>query len=168
MSTLLILALTTILFKVIPHLPNFSPAIACTVFIATRYPKTIGLPAIIMTALLSDALYAYIHAAPLFGSWNLFTLSGYLLISLAIYQHQALQKITLPFLAIGSAFSFWLWTNFGVWLLDGMYQHNLNGLVQCYTLAVPFLAMDVLAAGLWGALLFIFYIQKKHVQNWSG
>jgi hypothetical protein len=33
---------------------------------------------------------------------------------------------------------FFLATNFGVWLFNGMYPHTLGGLTQCYCLAIPF------------------------------
>lgn len=33
---------------------------------------------------------------------------------------------------------FFLFTNFGVWLVGGLYPHTVEGLKQCYTLAIPF------------------------------
>ena len=33
---------------------------------------------------------------------------------------------------------FYLISNFGVWALDGLYEKNLNGLIECYILAIPF------------------------------
>lgn len=42
---------------------------------------------------------------------------------------------------IGATLFFYLWTNFGVWLLDswGMYTNDLSGLMQSYVNALPFL-----------------------------
>lgn len=34
---------------------------------------------------------------------------------------------------------FFIWTNFGVWLLFPMYPHTWQGLVQCYIMGLPFL-----------------------------
>jgi len=43
-------------------------------------------------------------------------------------------------MAVGSSLFFFLYTNFGVWLLgDGtMYAKTWSGLVQCYVMGVPF------------------------------
>lgn len=46
---------------------------------------------------------------------------------------------------------FWIWTNFGVWLVSGMYPHSLTGLVTCYFLALPFLKNSIIAAIVWGS-----------------
>ena len=47
---------------------------------------------------------------------------------------------------------FYLWTNFGVWLLDsfGMYTKDLKGLILCYINGLPFLKNEVFSS-----LLFI-------------
>lgn len=43
-----------------------------------------------------------------------------------------------------STFFFFLWTNFGVWLLDNMYPMTFAGLLQSYTMGLPFLKFHVL------------------------
>lgn len=37
-----------------------------------------------------------------------------------------------------SSIVFFAVTNFGVWLSGMMYEMNLKGLIECYTLAIPF------------------------------
>jgi hypothetical protein len=44
----------------------------------------------------------------------------------------------------GTAF-FFVWTNFGVWAIEGMYPHTWAGLVACYTAGVPFLRPQLIA-----------------------
>lgn len=47
-------------------------------------------------------------------------------------------------LGIGSSFFFYLWTNFGVWLLwPQMYPHTPAGLLQSYIMGLPFLRMNL-------------------------
>ncbi len=41
-------------------------------------------------------------------------------------------------LSIGSSIFFYLYTNFGWWLMSGMYEYSLSGLIRCYWMAVPF------------------------------
>ena len=43
---------------------------------------------------------------------------------------------------IASTF-FFIWTNFGVWILGAMYAHTWEGLVQCYVMALPFFKMNL-------------------------
>ena len=33
---------------------------------------------------------------------------------------------------------FYIVSNFGVWLLSGLYTKNLSGLIECYVMAIPF------------------------------
>jgi hypothetical protein len=47
---------------------------------------------------------------------------------------------------------FYLYTNFGVWILDswGMYDRSLAGLINCYVMGLPFLKVNLL-----GNLIFV-------------
>ncbi len=42
---------------------------------------------------------------------------------------------------LGSNIFFFIWTNFGVWLMDswGIYTKDLSGLIKCYIFGLPFL-----------------------------
>ncbi len=54
--------------------------------------------------------------------------------------------------AIG-AVVFFLVTNFGVWSWSGMYAHTLDGVLQCYTNALPFFRNTLSSSLLFGAAL---------------
>lgn len=49
--------------------------------------------------------------------------------------------------------AYWIWTNFGTWLIEGLYPHTLTGFVSCYTLALPFLANSLAASIAWCATI---------------
>ena len=38
----------------------------------------------------------------------------------------------------GGSLIFFIISNFGVWLVTGLYEKNINGLITCYILAIPF------------------------------
>jgi hypothetical protein len=40
---------------------------------------------------------------------------------------------------VGGSLWFFAWTNFGVWLMDGMYPATLDGLLASYVAGLPFL-----------------------------
>lgn len=103
------------------------------------------------------------------GNTNIFvfTWSGYLFISyLGYLSHLSdlkKEKKILKATGVGIIASLWfyLWTNFGVWLLDswGMYPKTLAGLVDAYFYGLPFLKLNLI-----GNLFFVplsFFIVEK-------
>ena len=83
----------------------------------------------------------------------IFTWSGFLIPALLIngvFKNKKLKnnKFLLGTAAgLGSNLFFYIWTNFGVWILDswGMYPNNLSGLVMSYINGLPFLRMQVIS-----------------------
>jgi hypothetical protein len=55
---------------------------------------------------------------------------------------------------LASATSFFLLSNFVVWVGSGMYPHSTSGLVACYAAALPFYANDLISTGVLSAALF--------------
>ena len=57
---------------------------------------------------------------------------------------------------LAASVMFFLVTNFGVWLLgDGVrYSKDLHGLVECYTMAIPFFRNSVISMAVFSAILF--------------
>ena len=49
---------------------------------------------------------------------------------------------------------FYLISNFGVWAFSPMYAKTLIGLVQCYSLALPFYSTSIIGDLVYSALLF--------------
>ena len=88
----------------------------------------------------------------------LFTWSAYAVIALGAWFNKRFAKNWFSRILIGTgggaiaSFWFFLWTNFGVWLLDSwqMYPDNISGLLQSYIAGLPFLKLQLL-----GNLLFL-------------
>jgi len=81
----------------------------------------------------------------------LFTWSAWVLIGLSGLLLKKQKKDTFRFslqltgLGITASLLFFLWTNFGVWLMwPKMYPMTLSGLVQCYVMGLPFLKYNLL------------------------
>jgi hypothetical protein len=90
----------------------------------------------------------------IFGNTSifLFTWSGFLLPILILPKITSLlnEKVVTSMLTgtgfgIASVLFFFIWTNFGVWLLDSwqMYPNTLTGLVASYVNALPFLKLQL-------------------------
>ena len=56
--------------------------------------------------------------------------------------------------AVGSALSFFLLSNFAVWLAGQLYPRTLAGLVSCYTLAIPFFEKGLASDLIFSAIFF--------------
>lgn len=56
--------------------------------------------------------------------------------------------------ALAIPVSFFLISNFSVWLSDGLYPHTFAGLATCYTVAIPFFRNTFVGDLLWAAVLF--------------
>lgn len=54
------------------------------------------------------------------------------------------------YLAIIASVFFYLFTNFGWWLMSGMYEYSLSGLFNCYYIALPFFRNNLI-----GNLIFV-------------
>lgn len=95
----------------------------------------------------------------LLGNSNiiLFTWSGFLIPALFTsplikkYVHgnkfSILNSLKIVFAGIFTNIFFYIWSNFGVWMLDswGLYTKNLQGLVMCYINALPFLKNQMIS-----------------------
>ncbi len=54
-------------------------------------------------------------------------------------------SLKLTAIGIGASFFFYLWTNFGVWLMwPKMYPMTWPGLIQCYIMGLPFLKYNLI------------------------
>ena len=51
---------------------------------------------------------------------------------------------------------FFIITNFGVWSL-GSYGYSLNGIITCYTLALPFFAYSLISTFIFSGIIESFY-----------
>lgn len=121
-----ILALAT---RLLPHPPNFAPMSAIALISGNYFSKrpiAILLP--IFCMLLTDFLIGLYRLIPI-------VYFAYLLITiLGIY----IRRITLWSILLTSVI-FFIVSNFGVWFLGG-YGYTFQGLLECYTMAIPFFA----------------------------
>ena len=133
------LILILVFARLIPHPPNFTPIIAVAI-VSGYFFKNINLSLLILlVAMLVSDLFIGFYENVIFVYLSL------LLITFVF--HKISNKINFKNLFIyGFAGSviFFVVSNFGVWVLgspgvyDIAYDKSLNGLIQCYILAIPF------------------------------
>lgn len=163
------LVLLFVLPRVFPHMPNFTPAIAYTLFLgAVIKDRRIAYSLPLLAMFVSDTLLEILTRMELTQSWlahgygyHKGMLVIYPLIFVITLIGTWLQRRRTIANVLGAAFFssclFFLVSNFAVWVMDGMYSHNWEGLVECYTMAIPFFQYSLLADVGYSAILFGLY-----------
>ena len=150
--------------RLIPHPPNFTPIIAVAI-ISSYFFKNIYLSCatLLISMLLADAFIGFYS--------NMFFVYFSLLLILFIF-HRISEKMNFKNLFICgfiASLIFFIISNFGVWVLgspgvlDLPYEKNLNGLVECYVLAIPFFGNTFLSTLIFSyPAIFIYKSLNKH------
>ena len=133
------------LHRVIPHPPNFTPIIAGAVFLPWLFGNVWWAWIIPMLGLLLGDIYWGFHP------YMLYTYG-----SLALICWISLRWQNLPVLAVCSSLVFFVITNFGVWL-SGYYGYTLQGLWQCYVMAIPFYTNTLISTVVYTGGFYIIY-----------
>ena len=154
-SIIIIFMLVAVLTRLLPHLPNFTPVTAVALFgglYLSNKMLAYVLPLVIMV--ISDLFLG-------FSSLTLFVYFAFMVISFIGIQAK---KPSLGVVLL-SSISFFVITNFGVWLLG--YPKTWTGFVECYTLALPFFRNSLMGDLFYsGVLIFGFdFVQKRYLQE---
>jgi hypothetical protein len=130
---IIFLILLGILLRLAPHEPNIVPIGTITLFSANYLPKKYSWSIALIIMLITDAFLG-------FHSMMIWVYGSYLLISLLNRREKSIQfnYKRLITMTLFSSVLFYLITNFGVWISTNLYTKNLQGLDECYFLALPF------------------------------
>jgi len=133
--------------RFIPHPPNFTSLIALSfyvpVFFGLRY-----LPFLIISFAITDMIIGY-HSGT-HWTWGSIFLIG--LVSPFFIKNI---KIRICGALLGAC-TFFVVTNFGVWA-SGMYGYTYEGIIKCYTMAVPFFTYSLLSTLFFSSIIETFY-----------
>ena len=138
--------------RFIPHPPNFTSLIALSFYV----PLLFGIrfmPVVLISFVITDMIIGF-HST-LFFTWGSVILIG--LIS-KFFAVSILKRLGGAFFA---ACIFFLITNFGVWS-TGSYGYNLEGLVECYVLALPFFGYSAISTLIFSVLIETVYRFSKN------
>lgn len=145
--------------RLMPHPANVTPLTSLSILSSRYFNVKQSALITLLSLFLSDVLLAFFQGYSIFGTWSLFTYSGFL--SITLLNHRFLHKVKNCkffgqfFICTGfSVLGYWLWTNFGTWLCTTLYPHSLPGLMNCYTAALPFLRNALIGGLAWSALLY--------------
>jgi hypothetical protein len=129
--------------RFIPHPPNFTSLLALSFYI----PALLGvryLPSLVLSFVITDLIIG-------FHEVTLFTWGSVILIGLGS-NFLAKTILNRVFGSLLGASLFFIITNFGVWTL-GSYTYTLEGLLLCYTLAIPFFAYSLISTFVFSGII---------------
>lgn len=138
-----------VIFRFLPHLPNFTPLAAIALFGGVYLSKRISLILPISAMIISDLFLG-------FYSWRLMTFV-YLSFLICVFLGFKLKNYkkwytVLGYSLLGSVI-FYILTNFAVWIFTSWYPKTFEGLIQSYLMALPFFR-NTLAGDLFYTSLF--------------
>ena len=143
----LLIIIFGVICRLIPHPPNFSPVTAIALFGGLNFSdKRIAFSIPLIILFLSDLILGI-------SIINLFVYTGF---SIIVFIGTKIKSIKFGNIIL-SSFIFFLISNFGVWIIG--YPKNIEGLILCYTMAIPFFGYSI-AGDLFFGYLFKFSFGK--------
>jgi hypothetical protein len=133
--------------RFIPHPPNFTSLLALSFYV----PAILGvryLPSLVFSLVITDLIIG-LHEVTLF-TWGSVIIIG---LGSKFLAKTILNRVFGSLLGAGL---FFIVTNFGVWTL-GSYGYNLEGLLLCYTLAIPFFAYSLTSTFIFSGIIEAIY-----------
>jgi hypothetical protein len=121
--------------RFIPHPPNFTSLIALSFYV----PVFLGLsylPILLIGFIFTDFIIGF-HGVSVF-TWGSVILIG---LGSRFFNKSIFNRISGSLLG---ACLFFIITNFGIWSL-GSYGYSLNGIINCYILALPFFGYSLVS-----------------------
>ena len=139
-------------FRYIPHPPNFTPVIAFGIYIPVIFGFW-SIPFFILGYAITDFFIG-------FHSLLIWTWGSLALISILYkFSNGIVSRIGLSLLG---AICFFIISNFGVWVGSSFYEQNLQGLINCYIMAIPFFTNTLFSTILF-ACLFEILLKSKSI-----
>lgn len=142
---LLIIISVTLIFRMLPHLPNFVPFGAAALLLGSRFSnKIIGLALLIGSLLASDLWIQINFMAGKTVETGFHSTMPFVYLSFVLYfilgKWATGKQMVLKSLGLAAAGSlaFFVITNFGVWAVGSLYPKSFEGLMACFTMAIPF------------------------------
>ena len=127
----LLIIIFGVICRLIPHPPNFSPVTAIALFGGLNFSdKRIAFSIPLIILFLSDLILGI-------SIINLFVYTGF---SIIVFLGTKIKSIKFGNIIL-SSFIFFLISNFGVWIIG--YPKNIEGLILCYTMAIPFFGYSI-------------------------
>jgi len=161
--TFLFISFILALGRIIPHPPNFTPILATAIYAPYLIKdKWVAMSLPLLAMFIAD-LWIGFHPYMLwvYGAIGLSTLISNLSMR---FDKEYMQ---LGIMAIVSSILFFIITNFAVWTMWDYYPKTIEGLIMCYTMAIPFFHNTLLSTIVYTSLI-VLTVKKgmKYANNY--
>ena len=144
------------IYRLIPHPPNFTPIIAFALVGPLLLKNRIyGLSIPIFAMFISDIVIGF-HSYQIVIYLTLISISLLSPIKKSYYQHGAGALI--------ASLWFFITTNFAVWIIWDYYPKTFEGLVLCYTMAIPFFQNTIMSTFFFTVIILLL---KDYIQSFG-
>lgn len=142
----------SLILRLVPHLPNFSPVMGVALFAGVYFNNKWFAPIIPLVILLITDYFLgfYPEIAFVYIPFLISVLLGFGL-------RKRLNPLNLLGFSLLSSVLFFIISNFGTFLLGNAYPQTMAGLMECYTLAIPFFRNALLGDIFFTFAIFGFY-----------
>ncbi|HCM30198.1 MAG TPA: hypothetical protein PKH87_04900 [Bacteroidales bacterium] len=140
-------------YRFFNFIPNFTPVAALALFSGYVFKnKKWAMIFPIITLFISDLIIGLYDPIVM-----VFTYLSFVIIALIGAKMIKKLKVSNVFLSsITASVTFFILSNFGVWL-GGWYSYNWQGLINCYTMAIPFFRYEIVGTLLFSSVIFTIY-----------
>jgi len=133
------------LSRIIPHPPNFTPILASAIMAPMLIKdRWFGIAIPIVAMFISDVIIG-------FYSYQFVIYSS--ILAIALVSPMRKNYVRLGIMAVGGSVWFFITTNFAEWMIWDYYPKTIEGLITCYTLAIPFFKNTLISTCLFTGLL---------------
>jgi len=154
----LVIVIMGIAMRFLPHPANIAPIAAIALFAGTYLNKKYVLLVPLAIMVVTD-IFIGLHSVILY-TWGSFILVALL----GTWLKHNKRFLTVGIASIASSFLFFAITNFGVWL--SWYPRTVHGLINCYTLAIPFYRNTLIGDLLYVVMFFGLYeLAARSIRN---
>ncbi|MEP4535363.1 MAG: DUF6580 family putative transport protein [Cyclobacteriaceae bacterium] len=155
--------------RVILHLPNFAALAAVGLFAGFYFRGKIAFLVPLLAVLISDLFIGFYDLGSMlfvYAAWIVPVFIGRWSLNLKVRNKFLNSILTIGSKSLMASVSFYVVSNFGVWLFAGMYEKSLFGMVQCYTFALPFFRSALMGDLLFSGVLFgTFYLVQAFASD---
>lgn len=157
-----------VICRLLPHVWNFTPIAAIALFAGVYLGRNYALALPALTMLIGDFFIGFYDWKLMLAVYASYLLIG--LLGVMIKKHKSVEIVGAGSL-LGSVI-FFIITNYAVWQFSPWYAKSVQGLVECYTLALPFLRNALLGDLFYAAVFFGAYeaviamVKRPIIQAW--
>lgn len=142
-----------VIFRFLPHPPNFAPIGAIALFGGVYLSRKIALILPLLAMVISDLFLGFYFLPLMLVVYFCFLICVFL--GFRLKNQKKLSTVFGYSLLVSVVF--YLLTNFAVWIFTGWYPKNFSGLIQCYFMALPFFKNTLLGNLFYTSLFFGVY-----------